>query len=143
MCTVIFSILVIEPFYDMRPSLFIKVQIYIWEHLPIRTHEAFKQQIVFQRVYLGYSQTVCDQTPCRCTTSWTNQSAQLFFCIVNYILYKQEVSFCSILLDDFQFKLETVIYFFWKWNSIDNLCFCICQMFQIVSIIFETFWYCN
>ena len=126
------------PAKNFATSVIIKVGINIRQRDTVRIQETLEQQIVFNRVDLGNSQTISYSRTGSRTTARSYRNAQFFPGSPDKILYNQEVTRETHRLHDMQLEVQTFLDFVRQWITIAGLCSFIRQLGQIISFQLDT-----
>ena len=109
MCTILVTILVLDPLQHTTAAVVVEVSINIGQRDTVGIEETLEQQVVLQWVNLGDSQAVSHYRACRRATSRTNHHAQLVASRVDKVLHYQEVARETHRLHNVQFEANAVV----------------------------------
>src|SRR5574344_2771655 len=113
MCTIFMPILIHYPTKHLSTTIIIKVGINIRKVDTVRIQETFKQQVIFQRVYLGYSQAIGYNRTRSRSTSRTYHNAQFCTRCLDEVLHNEEVTRETHRLHDMKLKIDMLYYIVW------------------------------
>ena len=109
MRTILMPILIHHPSEHFSTTIIIKVGINIRKIDTVWIQETLKQQVIFQWIYLGNTQTVSYHRTCGRTTTRTYNNPQFFTCCTNKVGHYQEVTRETHRLHDMQLKVDMLI----------------------------------
>ena len=138
MGAVVMAIFVFHPFEHPSATIIVEVGIDIWQRDTVGIEETLKQQVVFQGVYLGDTQTIGHHGTSSGTTSGTYHHTQFVAGGVDKVLHDEEVAGEAHGLHDMKFETDAFLHFLRKGVSIDTVGSVVCQFGQIVCLELDT-----
>ena len=132
------TILFRYPAQYFTASVIIEVHINIRQGNTVGIKETLEQQVVLDRVYLGYAQAVCHGRTGSRTTSRSHRNAQLRTGGIDKVLYNQEVTGKTHRLHNVQLKNQTFFHFVRQRVTVKPFGTVKCQFGKIVGFQFNT-----
>ncbi len=134
MRTIVVPILILHPFEHAPAAVVIEVGINIGQRDTVGIEETLKQQVVFQGVDLGDTQTISHHGTGSRTTPGTYHHAQLVAGGIDKVLHDEEVARETHGLHDMELEADAVFHFFREGVSIDAVGSVVGQFGQIVGL---------
>ena len=136
MCHLLCAIFLSYPVEHAAAAIVVEVHINIRQRDTVRIQEAFKQQVILNRVNLGNAQAICHGTASCRATSRPYRHVQFVACSGYVILDNQEVARETHRFHHMKFETQTIVNVGWHWVSITFPCTRIGQFFQIIGLQF-------
>ena len=133
-CTVLVSVLILNPLQHTTTTIVIEVCINIRQRNTVWIQETLKQQIILQRVYLRNAKTVSHNRACCRTTTRTHHNTEFFTCRIYEVLHNEEVTWETHRLHYVQLELYSLCHFFGQWVSIDAMSTIVCQLCKVFCL---------
>ena len=128
MCHLFESVFPGYPVKHFAASVVVEVDIDIGKAYSVGVKESFKQQVVFYRVYLGYSEAVCHSRACRGATSGAHPYAEFGACGVYVVLHYEKVSGKAHCFHNVQFETQAFCHIVGHRVAVTDFCPFVCEL---------------
>ena len=109
MCDALFAVFVCNPLEYLRQTVVVEVDVYIGQRYTVGIEKPLEEKVVFEWVYIGYFQTICDDRTCRRTSSGTYPDVHLPS-RSHKVLHYEEITRESHRFYSVQFEVDTLAY---------------------------------